>query len=173
MSPRSSTTSARCWVFYSTTSESSAILSSSSRSIRRAVSGEKGPVRSLFTLADDSSVPSCGEYVANYLAEHTGYLTNPASTSTCDFCRASTGDDYLQTLNISYGDRWQSLGILAAYTVSNLVIAYALVFFPPRLPGFLTFKKRGSKLTAEEVASAEYERELAEYMFDNTAVGRI
>lgn len=112
---------------------------------------------------------SCGEYTAEYLTSHTGYLVNPSSLTTCSFCRAATGDEYLSTLNIVYADRWQSLGVLAAYTVTNVIIAYVLVFYPPKWPAWMSLRKlTGQKgedgtrrATAAEVAEESYERELA------------
>lgn len=114
--------------------------------------------------------------MSTYLSGHTGFLTNPTATDLCHFCRASTGDDYLETLNISFDDRWRSLGVLVGYTVSNVVIAYLLVFFPPRLPAWIKNnaalnRKKGGKLSAEEVASKEYERELQEILLEGPGRG--
>ncbi|BGP12461.1 hypothetical protein JCM10213_006973 [Rhodosporidiobolus nylandii] len=109
---------------------------------------------------------SCGTYAAEYLASHPGYLLDLNATALCDFCPMSTGDDFLASLNIAHGDRWRSLGILAAYTLTNCVLAYLLVFVPPRVPGWLskavssaTGVGAGGKATAEEVASEAWAKE--------------
>jgi ATP-binding cassette subfamily G (WHITE) protein 2 (SNQ2) len=110
---------------------------------------------------------SCVKYAAEYLSSHAGYLVNPLSTSTCEFCKASTGDDYLATLNISFDDRWRSLGVLAGYTLSNVVLAYVLFFFPPRLPAPTRWRGR-TEVRAELIADEEYEREVAEILAEGT-----
>ena len=66
--------------------------------------------------------------------------------------------------------------MLVGYTASNVLIAYLLVFFPPRLPAFIKdnvglARKKGGKLTAEEVASKEYERELQEILLEGPGRG--
>lgn len=62
------------------------------------------------------------------------------------------------------------MGILLAYTVTNVIIAYLLVFYPPKWPKWLSFtkltggKKDGDgtrRRNAAETAESEYERELA------------
>lgn len=77
---------------------------------------------------------SCASYLASYLASNSGHVLNPTSTSTCTFCPLSNGTEFLATLNIDPATRYRSLGILVAYTVSNLVFAYAFVFVPPAVP---------------------------------------
>ncbi|GAA5951529.1 hypothetical protein JCM21900_001592 [Sporobolomyces salmonicolor] len=105
---------------------------------------------------------TCGNYTADYLASHSGYLLNPSSSSTCHFCPLSTGDDFLRALNISFSDRWRSLFVLLGYTCTNLVLAYVLVFYPPRIPGWLPgWKGKGGRRGAEDVAEEEWAREQA------------
>lgn len=156
-------------------SKSTVTLWSLFLSLRRSSKGERQSVRESqpdpITDFDMHSSSSCGEYLSTYLESHTGFLTNPTATDMCNFCRASNGDDYLETLNISFDDRWRSLGVLVGYTASNVLIAYLLVFFPPRLPDWIKNnvafgRKKGGRLTAEEVASKEYERELQEILLD-------
>ncbi|BGP04521.1 hypothetical protein JCM10049v2_000323 [Rhodotorula toruloides] len=110
---------------------------------------------------------SCEAYSADYLSRHAGYLLNPSSTSLCDFCPMSTGDDFLASLNISHSDRWRSLSILAAYCISNLAITYLLIFFPPRMPAWASriFRRSssggsGGRKGAEEVAAEHWAKEL-------------
>lgn len=111
---------------------------------------------------------SCGTYVADYLTTHPGYLLDTAESALCQFCRMSTGDDFLSTLNISFDDRWVSLAILAAYSLSNVLITYALVFYPLRTPAFIaawvarvTGSDAVQRKGAEETASEEWAREMA------------
>ncbi|GAA5972654.1 hypothetical protein JCM11641_002957 [Rhodosporidiobolus odoratus] len=109
---------------------------------------------------------SCASYAATYLASHAGYLLDPTSTSTCNFCPMSSGDDFLHSLNIAYSDRWRSLGILAAYSASNVLLAYLLVFIPPRVPEWLSDRwsgfmggGAGTRKTVQQVAQEEWEAE--------------
>ncbi|KAM0793564.1 hypothetical protein ACM66B_001000 [Microbotryomycetes sp. NB124-2] len=107
---------------------------------------------------------SCADYASEYLSTHPGYLYNPSSTTgLCQFCKVSTGDEYLRDLNITYTDRWSSLAILCAYTFSNVALAYLFVFYPPRTPQWLKLRQR-SRMTAEQIADEQYERELAEQL---------
>lgn len=80
----------------------------------------------------------------------------------------STGDDFLSSLNISHGDRWTSLAVLAAYSLSNIAITYCLVFVPLRVPDWLsalvtkaTGRTGVGRKRAEQVAAEEWARELA------------
>ncbi|KAI0536310.1 putative ABC multidrug transporter [Xylaria digitata] len=68
---------------------------------------------------------TCGEYMAEFLSQYSGYVTNDASTTICSYCPYSTGADYLRTLNFNeryYG--WRDVGITALFCISF----YALVF---------------------------------------------
>lgn len=74
----------------------------------------------LATLTPPSG-QSCYQYMANYISEAGGYLTNPNATSACEFCSTSTTDTFLQaSFNISYGHRWRDIGFLCAYVVFNV-----------------------------------------------------
>ncbi|GAA5941325.1 hypothetical protein JCM3775_001542 [Rhodotorula graminis] len=111
---------------------------------------------------------TCATYAAEYLRTHAGYLLSPDATEACDFCPMSTGDDFLSSLNISHGDRWTSLAVLAAYSLSNIAITYYLVFVPLRVPDWLstlvtkaTGRTGVGRKRAEQVAAEEWARELA------------
>ena len=51
---------------------------------------------------------TCGEYAGSFADMSGGYLLNPDSTSGCQFCPYSSGNQYLQTLNIDVSDKWRS-----------------------------------------------------------------
>lgn len=109
---------------------------------------------------------TCGAYAQEYLTRNVGYLLDPTSTTLCGFCPMSSGDDFLASLNISHSDRWSSLSILAFYSLSNILIAYLLVFFPPRVTGWVAavwsrvFGSSGGAKGAEEVAQEAWVAEL-------------
>ncbi|KAL6405431.1 ABC multidrug transporter [Ilyonectria robusta] len=47
------------------------------------------------------SSSSCGQYMAEFLRKHGGYIINPNSTTLCSYCPYETGADYLRTVNIN------------------------------------------------------------------------
>lgn len=54
---------------------------------------------------------TCGEYIADFLATNTGYISDPENTTMCSYCQYQTGADYMRTLNINnayYG--WRDVG---------------------------------------------------------------
>lgn len=67
---------------------------------------------------------SCGTYLASYISNKGGYLTNPAATSACEYCSSRTTDEfYGPTFNISYSHHWRDLGIFCAYIVFNVGVS--------------------------------------------------
>ncbi|KAI0799933.1 putative ABC multidrug transporter [Xylaria sp. FL0064] len=73
---------------------------------------------------------TCGLYMADFLSQYPGYVTDEGNTTICSYCTYSTGADYLQTLNFNrqyYG--WRDVGITALFCISS----YALVFLMMRL----------------------------------------
>ncbi|KAL2826319.1 ABC-2 type transporter-domain-containing protein [Aspergillus cavernicola] len=79
------------------------------------------------------SAPSgqtCGQYMADFLAEQPGYLLDANSTTTCSFCQYSTGADYARTFNLQekyYG--WRDTAITALFCITS----YAMVFVMMKL----------------------------------------
>ncbi|KAI1757888.1 putative ABC multidrug transporter [Xylaria castorea] len=73
---------------------------------------------------------TCGDYMAEFLSQYPGYVTDAGNTTMCAYCPYSTGADYLRTLNFNeryYG--WRDVGITALFCISS----YALVFLMMRL----------------------------------------
>lgn len=53
---------------------------------------------------------TCGAYMADFLAENSGYIVSPNSTTSCAYCPYNTGADYLKTINInSPHDGWKGV----------------------------------------------------------------
>ncbi|KAJ8132750.1 hypothetical protein O1611_g874 [Lasiodiplodia mahajangana] len=53
---------------------------------------------------------TCGDYMADFLSQYPGYVTDAGNTTMCSYCPYSTGADYLRTLNFQeryYG--WRDL----------------------------------------------------------------
>ena len=64
---------------------------------------------------------TCSQYMDPYMSYAGGYLTNPDSTTACQFCSFRTTDELLDLLfNIKYSSRWRDVGIFLAFIVSNV-----------------------------------------------------
>jgi ATP-binding cassette subfamily G (WHITE) protein 2 (SNQ2) len=70
---------------------------------------------------------TCGEYTASFLTTASGYIVNASATDICEYCAYSVGDDFLETLGMSYHNRGRDLGILAVFTITNLMILFLAV----------------------------------------------
>jgi ABC-type multidrug transport system permease subunit len=75
-----------------------------------------------FSIFNPPAGQTCGEYAAAFLQTAIGYVSNPNSTSNCEYCQFSVGDGYLATLEFSWANRWKDLGIFACFIGSNLII---------------------------------------------------
>ncbi len=131
---------------------------------------ECDPIELVSFLAPEGQ--TCGAYAADYLATHAGYLVDAAASGACEFCKAATGDDFLATLNISFGERWRAFGLLAGYTASNVGLVYLLVFCPPRMPAWVARRLggKGRHGTAEAAAQAHVDHHLeAERLVEGSA----
>lgn len=53
---------------------------------------------------------------------------NPEATTDCQYCPYSSGDQYLATLNISYGEKWRDFGIFLAFCISNWLLVYFFIW---------------------------------------------
>lgn len=43
---------------------------------------------------------TCGQYMAEFISEQTGYLLDANATDTCSFCQYSMGSDYAKSFNL-------------------------------------------------------------------------
>jgi ATP-binding cassette subfamily G (WHITE) protein 2 (SNQ2) len=67
----------------------------------------------------------CGTYMKPFFdAGGLGYLENSTSTSSCGYCAYSVGDDYYQSMEVTFDERWRYLGIFAVFLVSNTLITW-------------------------------------------------
>ncbi|KAJ9093998.1 Multidrug resistance protein [Naganishia cerealis] len=69
---------------------------------------------------------TCQEFLALYISVAGGYISDPSSTTNCNYCQMKSTDAFLKTINASYGDRWRNFGIFNAFTVFNIIMT---VFF--------------------------------------------
>jgi hypothetical protein len=79
-----------------------------------------------FTAPDGQT---CGEYMEGFFnAGGIGYIVDN-TTSNCEYCAYSVGDEYYSTLGMSFDHRWRDLGIYIAFFVSNVIILISAVCF--------------------------------------------
>lgn len=68
---------------------------------------------------------SCGDYMSAFFAAGgSGYLEDPNSTGTCNYCAYKDGAQFYRPFELSFDDRWRDLGILAAFIGSNLILLF-------------------------------------------------
>jgi ABC-type multidrug transport system permease subunit len=78
-----------------------------------------------FGVFDPPSGETCGNYMAEFLSQNTGYINNPDATSGCQYCGYSKGSEYLASINLPrhvYG--WRDICLTLLFCISS----YALVF---------------------------------------------
>jgi len=94
---------------------------------------------------------SCGTFMAQFISNRGGYLTNPDDVSNCRFCSSRTTDQWMEpSFNIFYSHHWRDFGLFCAYILFNvrLVCCFAsmgllILFFQQIfLVYFLTYMVR-------------------------------
>ncbi|KAF5582745.1 ABC transporter CDR4 [Fusarium pseudocircinatum] len=68
-----------------------------------------------------------------------GYLADPKATE-CMYCAVSNTNQFLASVSISYGNRWRDFGIMWAFCIFNLCIAF-LFYWLARVPKNKKVKK--------------------------------
>ena len=64
---------------------------------------------------------SCGSYLARFISQKGGFVTNPDALSDCHFCTFRTTDQWLgSTFNILFSRHWRNFGIFWAYIIINV-----------------------------------------------------
>ena len=71
---------------------------------------------------------SCGTYLSPYAAVAGGRIYNPTAMADCQYCTASNADQFLESVNISYGTRWRDYGIGFSYIGFNIFMAVLLYY---------------------------------------------
>lgn len=88
---------------------------------------------------------TCGEYAGSWLeSKGVGYLSNPDGMGECGYCEYSYGDDvssfpcpcrvnanrpqYLSSIGLDSSKIWPYFGIFLAFTVTNYLMVYLLVY---------------------------------------------
>ncbi|KAH9474468.1 Brefeldin A resistance protein [Psilocybe cubensis] len=82
-----------------------------------------------FLTLQPPSGQTCGQFMAQYLSNRGGYLTNSDASSGCQFCPSRTTDEWMgPTFNIYYRHHWRDFGIFCAYIIFNLFLVYLLTY---------------------------------------------
>lgn len=76
---------------------------------------------------------TCQAYMAPYMAQAGGYLTNGDATSDCKFCPIAQTDVFLTAVQYSYSHRWRNVGIIFVYIVVNIFGALG-IYWLARVP---------------------------------------
>jgi ABC-type multidrug transport system permease subunit len=90
---------------------------------------------------------TCQQFIGAFVAQNAGQILNPNATSACEYCKYATGDEYLTTVSMQYGDRWRNFGFMFAYIIFNIFAAF-LFFYMTKVARFslkqlaLTLKKK-------------------------------
>ena len=76
---------------------------------------------------------TCSQYMSPYISRAGGYLSNPDSTSACQFCPFRNTDQFLKiSYNIDSSNKWRDVGIFIAFIGFNV-----------RVPVFPAYGARG------------------------------
>ncbi|KAL9088373.1 MAG: hypothetical protein Q9159_003147 [Coniocarpon cinnabarinum] len=73
---------------------------------------------------------TCQGYAGAFVNASTGYMTEGVTNgqTVCNFCQYNSGDDYLQSLNISAGDKWRDFGIFLVFVFTNYMLVYFFIW---------------------------------------------
>ena len=56
-----------------------------------------------------AGVANCASYLGEFVSTATGFITNPdASGVPCGYCQYQAGDEYLETVQTRFSERWRS-----------------------------------------------------------------
>ncbi|CAI7642126.1 unnamed protein product [Penicillium crustosum] len=81
------------------------------------------------TIFESPPNTTCSEYAGAWLdAKGVGYLSNPDGMGECGYCEYSFGDDYLSGIGLDSSKIWPYFGIFLAFTVTNYLMVYLLVY---------------------------------------------
>ncbi|KAH7156569.1 ABC-2 type transporter-domain-containing protein [Dactylonectria macrodidyma] len=92
-----------------------------------------------FTAPNDTS---CGAYLKSYMERAGGYVNNPTAGngSECQYCTISDSNSFLDSIQVSFDNRWRDFGILWAFILFNTAAALG-IYWLVRVP------KKGKLMT--------------------------
>lgn len=71
---------------------------------------------------------TCLSYARAFADRAPGYVINPSATANCGYCPLSSGNEYLEALNIRPDHKWRNMGIFLAFCVSNWALVYFFIY---------------------------------------------
>ncbi|PYI10970.1 hypothetical protein BO78DRAFT_448489 [Aspergillus sclerotiicarbonarius CBS 121057] len=72
---------------------------------------------------------TCGQYAMAFLESSVGHLVNGNATTNCEYCAYSVGDEYLDTLQFSYGQRWWNWAVFLGFCCANVMLLFGIMWF--------------------------------------------
>ena len=73
---------------------------------------------------------TCGQYMEPFIKmTGTGYLLDSSATDMCGFCRYSSTNNYLSTVNSHYSQKWRNFGIFISYIAFDYGAAIVLYWW--------------------------------------------
>ncbi|KAM0791176.1 hypothetical protein ACM66B_005660 [Microbotryomycetes sp. NB124-2] len=103
--------------------------------------------------------PPAGQECVAFLEPFTSAAPGYAEVlpdGSCGYCQYANGDQFLQTVNMSFSNRWRDLGFMFAYIIFNIAAVFALTYIFNIMDwSKLSFKKKkGSSPATSTPASA-------------------
>lgn len=71
---------------------------------------------------------TCGKFLSPLADKAQGLLQNPMDTEACRYCAVRVADQYLETVDIFWSERWRNFGIMWAYIIFNIGAAIGLYY---------------------------------------------
>ena len=81
------------------------------------------------SMFNPPSGETCGSYMAPYLSQAPGTLSNPGATSGCEYCSLSSANQFLASVEIYWPDRWRDFGLMWVYVGFNVFGAVFLFWY--------------------------------------------
>ncbi|UPK91915.1 hypothetical protein LCI18_002850 [Fusarium solani-melongenae] len=72
---------------------------------------------------------TCESFMDPFVQEAGGYLLNPLSSDTCQYCSLASTEQFLKNFEIDYSDRWWHFGILWVYIAFNIAATLGLYWY--------------------------------------------
>lgn len=71
---------------------------------------------------------TCGEYLMPLANMAQGTLQNPYDREACRYCAFGVADQYLESVDIFWGDRWRNFGIMWGYIIFDIAVAIGVYY---------------------------------------------
>lgn len=88
---------------------------------------------------------NCGQYLTPFANATGGYILNPESTTTCQYCTTSSSAAFLSSIHAHLGDVWRNFGFLWVYIIFN-IFAGCFLYWLVRVPKSWSLKSIAYKV---------------------------